>query len=364
MKKLVCSAIALSMTSAAGLASESDWSTLDQEVEALTSSLALQNGEGMNMFGRIRTYYVNASDVQEPEFDDDGNIVGFEESDIGGFNVTDARWGVTGARGDYGYKLQVDFADGFVLLDAYADFPIGGAVKGRFGQFKPYISQNALISSGKLAFVDRNVVSALFTGREEGIAITGEFEMIDVALTLQDGEDGDADELLWAVRVAANLMGEGRDMVEGSVGGSEEPTASAGVAFFEDGTLDDGQGILFDIQAGTDVYSFGADVLSTDDEGIGLSNASRGDMVQLPLYDVDSSPFSVFGTYMLQPGTWELGVRFGDFDNELDENKIDVSINNYIDGHNLKWTVQFSTVDSDESERETDAFFVQLQVGF
>ena len=100
MKKLVCSAIALSMTSAAGLASGSDWSTLDQEVQALTASISSsQDGGGMQLSGMIRSYYASSSDI----------IIAGE--DLGGFTLENARVGISGERGDYSYEVLLDLAD-------------------------------------------------------------------------------------------------------------------------------------------------------------------------------------------------------------------------------------------------------------
>ena len=62
MKKLVYSAFALSLTTLAGQASESEWSQLDKEVEALSMSLT-QDGDGPQLSGRINTIYANSSDI-------------------------------------------------------------------------------------------------------------------------------------------------------------------------------------------------------------------------------------------------------------------------------------------------------------
>ena len=157
MKKLVCSAIALSMTSAAGFASGSDWSTLDQEVQALTASLSgSQDGGGMQLSGVIRSFYASSSDI----------AIGL--NDLGGFIVENARVGVSGERGDYGYELLLDFADGdefgLTVLDAVATFPIGGSVKGRFGQYRSGISRSGLVYVQNMMFVDRGLVGSLFAG--------------------------------------------------------------------------------------------------------------------------------------------------------------------------------------------------------
>ena len=48
----------------------------------------------------------------------------------------------------------------------------------------------------------------------------------------------------------------------------------------------------------------------------------------------------------------------------VDDDKIDLAINNYLDGHNLKWTFQYSTSSSDVEANEIDLLALQLQVAF
>jgi hypothetical protein len=339
MKKLVYSALALSVTSAGALASDTDWSTLDQEIEALTASTALDT-TGPNIGGRIRTLYLNSSDL-----------------DVGDFDVEDARLSATGSRGDYSYKLQVDFADDG-LLDAYIDFPLGGQVKGRFGQFKAGLSRSALISSGDMFFAGRNVIGETWSGRAEGFQISGEFDQLGWWLTIQDGADAAGDDYLIAGRVAFDLMGDGASSVEGAYGGTEAPSATAALGFWDDGGADDVDGTVLEFHGGTNVYSFGVDLMSIGDGGAPTTN---GDPTVL---EGDSSPMSVMGTYMLQPDTWELGVRYEDADNASSDSMMSIGVVNYLDGHNLKWTIQYNSVSSDDDAREVDGFAVQLQLGF
>lgn len=357
MKKLVFSALALSATSATGLASESDWSSLDQQIEALTTSLAVQGNGGPSISGRIRTYYVNSGDVVGG-LDSDG-----EENDLGAFAVADARMALTGSTGDYDYKLQVDFADEPELLDGYVTFPIGGQVKGRMGQFKANLSRSALVSSGKLVFIDRNVVGNLFSMRDAGFLLSGEFDALDWGITIQNGGDGGGDEYFIVGKVSFDVLGDGKDLVEGSYGGTDEPAGTVGVAFYDDGATEDGDGTLFEAAFGTNVYSFGLDFVDIGD-GLYTGNGSPFVALGAGALQADSTPFSIFGTYMLQPDAWEVALRYQDLDNDNDEDKIDISISNYIDGHNLKWQLQYATTSSDDEDNEVDSIWLGLQAGF
>jgi len=344
MKKLVYSALALSVTTAGAFASD-DWSTLDQEIDALTASTALDT-TGPNIGGRIRTSYVNSSDL-----------------DLGSFGVADARVSMSGSRGDYGYKLQVDFADANNLLDAYVDFPLGGQVKGRFGQFKAGLSRSALISSGNIFFVDRNAIGNLWGTRTPGFMLSGEFDQLGWWLTINNGSDGPTDEYQITAKVDFDLMGDGAASNEGAYGGTEAPSATAGIGIWDDGGTDDNSGSIIEFHGGTNVYSFGVDMATIDDV-LAPVNGNAMDTTGAML-EADSSPMSVMGTYMLQPDTWELGIRYQDFDNAAGETRMDVGVINHLDGHDLKWTIQYSTLSSDDDAVDGTAWmFIQLQLNF
>lgn len=354
MKKLVCSAIALSMTSAAGLASASDWSTLDQEVQALTASLSSsQDGGGMQLSGMIRSFYASSSDIP----------VGAD--DLGGFIIENARLGITGERGEYTYELLLDFADndefGVAVLDAFVTFPVGGTVNGRFGQFKSGISRSGLVDAGHMMFVDRGLVGQLFAGRSAGGGVFGEFDQLNWRVDIQNGSDGVADELLIAVRATFDVLGTGKDLTEGAYGGTEDLSAQVGLAFYDDGAFDDADGFVIDFHGGTNVYAFGIDLVNIGDD---LPLSTIDPDVGLFILTPDSTPFSIYGSYMFQPEKWEVGVRFEDMDDPDDTTKIDLIVSNYIDGHNAKWGFQFTTTDSDVSALEVDIIYLQLQLIF
>ncbi|HIL38082.1 MAG TPA: hypothetical protein EYG26_11450, partial [Planctomycetes bacterium] len=78
MKTIIFCATALTMTGAT-MAAGSDWTALDREVEALSSSLAPQGG-GVAIGGYINIFYANSSDILDP-------------LDVSGFGWDNARIG-------------------------------------------------------------------------------------------------------------------------------------------------------------------------------------------------------------------------------------------------------------------------------
>ena len=66
MNKLVFGALALTLTSTAGFASDNEWLSLDQEIDALASSLTVQGGAGIS--GWIGAGYLQNSDTDTGDF--------------------------------------------------------------------------------------------------------------------------------------------------------------------------------------------------------------------------------------------------------------------------------------------------------
>ena len=364
MKKLVCSAVALSLTTVAGQASESEWSQLDKEVEALTMSLS-QDGDGPNIGGRIYTIYGNSSD----------RMVGME--DLGGFTVPDARIHLSGSVGSYSYMLQHNFGSGALgdggsgLLDAYVKFPIG-ELQGTVGQYRPPILRSGLVSGDRLAFVDRSELGKVYSGRDTGIMLNGDFDAIGWWVAVMNGALGSVgDELLLAGRVDFDFLGEGTGDVEGSYGGNEDPSGTVGLSFFTDGETGS-DGFAVEASLSTNVYSVAAELVSLgegDDPTPGATyypsaNGIAASGFHVPVIAGDTTPFSISGTYMLQPDTWEVGLRFQDLDDAADSTKIDVAATHFVEGHNLKYQAQFTTYDSDSAAIDGTLILLGMNLTF
>lgn len=354
MKKLVISAITASVASGSALASESEWARLDRDVQALSASLSSLETTGPTVSGYIRAAYFNSGDeYYSPSMD----------ADLGDFDVLNARLKVSGKRGDVGYVLQFggeNAGSSSMLLDAYVDVPIGANLNVRAGQFKALIARDSLVSSSKLFFTDRSELGSLFATRGEGLALRGNFEAFDWAITVQDGTDGAGDEYVFAVRGAFDFLGDGLDMVEGAYGAPDDVEGTIGVAYWDDGTLEDGNGLLVEATLAASMYSVNLWVADIADD-LYTGNGSN------EFFVADSTPFGVMGTFMItQPspeqGGWEVGARFQDMDDMVDTNIIDIGVNYYADGHNYKYFANYKTIDSDTVE--ADIISVGLSLGF
>ncbi len=357
MKKLIFSACALTLTCGTAVANNSDWDQLDNDVQALSANLQDMEG-GMTIGGRIRAAYESSGDA---------TISGSATDDLGGFAIYNARLFATGTTAaGVGYRLETDFASGAgLLLDAYIDVSAGDNIDLRMGRFRGYVLAESQIDSGNLFFFDRSVNAAVFAGRQDGIAVTGDMDAFNWAITVQNGSDGTTDELFYAVRAGMNFMGDGTSMIEGAYGAGEEMTASAGIAYYDDGATTDGSGFAIEAGAQSSQFSLSANMTSRDDGGVGSNFGTGGVHVAtftIPGYagavlEGDNTPWSLMGTFALNE-SWELGLRYQDLDDTNSTDIIDFGANYYVDGHAMKYIINWTSVGSDLGDGDL------IRVGF
>ncbi|MCP4963913.1 MAG: hypothetical protein GY926_01615, partial [bacterium] len=267
-----------------------------------------------------------------------------------------ARVTIAGERQGYGYKVQADFASGTILKDAYVDIPINN-ISARAGLFKAGMSRNGLNSSSKLFFIDRSEIGNLYDERDGGAMFHGNFDQLSFFLSLMNGTDGTGDELLTVIRVAFNFMGAGIGAVEGAYGGPDELSGTAAIAIYDDGDTTDGSATLIEAHVANSQYSAGIEMLDAD--ALGVSAAPGASMAAN-----DATAMTLYGTYMLTPDQWELGIRFQDMDDTNDTSIMEVGVNRYLDGHNLKYSIGYRSISSDVATDEKDIIQLQLQVAF
>ncbi len=342
MKLLSMCAAALTLSGFA-VASETDYSSFDRDIEALVSG-RLADNTGPNINGFVQVRYENSSDI----------MVG--ANDLGGFTVPRARISVTGERQGYGYKVQVDFASGTILKDAYIDIPINN-ISARAGQFRSAFSRNASGSSTRMFFIDRTEVGQLFDDRDVGVMFHGTFDQLAVFLSLMNGTDSTGDELATVIKVAFNFMGAGIGNIEGAFGGPDELSGTASVAMYDDGETTDGSSTLIEAHVANSQYSAGVELFDADNAG---ATAAPGTSLAAD----DATAMAIYGTYMLTPDQWELGVRFQDMDDADDTSIMEIGVNRYLDGHNLKYSIGYRSISADTAANESDLIQVQLQVNF
>jgi len=354
MNKFVTSALALTAASGlsfAGPGSE-EWAGLDRDIENLASSFAPQGG-GFAVDGFLISSYDNSSDIQ----------VG--SNDLGGFSVRNARANLQGMVGDYGVFISFDAGSdplGFgtllnrllpgsssgsgtaALLDAYGTFSIGDQVNGQVGQFRPPFLWSSQLDEDKFVLLNRTVNGAIWAMRDTGVMFNGTFEQIGWWVSAQNGSDSVGDELAFTGRVDFDAMGTGAGTQEGAYGASDESSLTVGVAFHDDGNLNDGAAIAGDAVFSIGAFSAQAEIVDYDQDYFGS----------------EMTPFSVTASYMVSPEEYEIAVRFEDLDDSDDTTVITGGVNRYVAGHDAKWGINYSTTQSDDSNLEVDVISVGL----
>lgn len=363
MNKFVLGALALTAASAPSLAGEKDWLALDRDFESLSSSLAQNTGGGPTITGFIRSSYATSSDLQ----------VG--ANDLGGFSIDDARLIISGSIGNYGVVMEVDGsadpdlavggpfaypatgnagalgaaygATGGVgslgVLDAYATFAITDQIKGQIGNFRPPFLASSLRNEDGMLFQDRSFLGQSWAFRDQGVQVSGSFDMLNFAVAVQNGADSAGDELVVAGRVSFTVMGNAPGKNEGALGQGDETSFTVGVGYYNDGQLNDGTAIAVDGQFGMGALSAGFELVDLEQDFLGA----------------DATPYNVQVGYMVVPDEWEVGVRYEDFDTNSDTTAITAGVNWYHNGHAAKWHFNYITVTDDNSANEADI----IQVG-
>ncbi len=362
MRKLVFGALALSAATAPGFASETDWLSLDSELEALSANLA-DNGE--TAFGG---YIITSFNFMDDAADADANTAGF--------NVNKARIHAK-KKFDNGYsvKVQGDFAsaadgvdsDGdavsggfgtFKIKDAYVRFPAGD-LNGTFGHFRtPFLRSGGTVSSSRTFFLTRTLNGGEWSRRDAGAQIAGKFDKLDYTLAAMNSDGGDTS-FLYTARLGFQVTGSELNSWEGAYGyDSNNPSVYVAVAYADDdasrapGDGLDSNAFAFEAHAVTNVYSVSFETVTYGDGGLDDYGT------------VDNSPMSLTATYMLTPDTWELGIRYDDMDNDDNTNKITIGANHYLNGHALKWTYQYEMISSDDDDAEDTYVRVGLIASF
>jgi hypothetical protein len=344
MKQFVYSALALTLAGVPAMAADSGWSGLDQQIDSLSASLTSYQGGsgGPKIGGFVMTSYRNSGDVSVG-FDLDGDGTDDGANDLGGFQLDNVRVELTGDCGeDYSYKVSFDIASGTLeTKDAYIKWKIIDQVSGKAGRFKMPILRSGLISENRLLFFDRTLLGSLFGGRDTGAQVFGTFDMISWWVTVQNGLDGQGDELKLGGRLEANLMGTGVAMQEGALGANEENNLTIGVGASDDGVLDNGTAVAADVYFTAGPFSVTAEIADLD-EDIG-----------------DATPWDVTGSYLFI-ANYEGAVRYQDFDDADNTTMLSIGVNRYVKGHDIKWHLSWSTIDSDDSANEADLITLGL----
>lgn len=372
MNKLVYSALALTLVSVPGIASENEWSSLDQELNNLSSSLSAPTtgpkigGWIISSFRYDKEQPVN-SNPSAPGFDP---ITPHYQS---GFQLDSLRIEISGDAGnDYGYKISFDLSSQTaVLKDAYATFKIGDAVTGKVGQFKMPFLRSALISDNRLLYLERTGLGRIFAVRSLGIGFNGAFDTVSWWAAFQNGGDAQGYRGLMTGRFAANLMGNGVGGNEGAYGGGDETnlTLAGGLAY--DNSVPDGLLISGSLDVTHGPFSLSGEVVSFDKgTNSGATSSFPTGTTGTTLDPIigqstaaDTVPWDITGSFMFTD-QYEVAARYQDADDPNDTTSWSFVVNRYVQGHDIKWQAEYNHIKTNSSVGDRDQFGLGLAVSF
>ena len=376
MNKFVLSALAL--TTAGGLATagtgSEEWLTLDREIESLASAqtTATASSSGITLSGFIRSSYVNSGDINTDP--------GGTDNDLSGFSLDNARLNVAGNVGDYSLYVQIDAAEpsfflggpapdgllpfplgagtsygGFAyVLDAYAAWNISEQFKLTMGQFRSPFLASSQRDENELFFLDRTVLAHLWSTRDQGVMLSGQYDMLGWWLAAQNGLDGVGDDMAFSGRVAFDAMGTGRARIEGAYGAPEGTNLGVSAGYYTDGDSVQDDVSAWNLEANLVAGPFSAEgSYAAHDDGFGaLLGLTEGPSI-----------YALAAGFMFVPDRWEAAIRYEDLDDDDSTTVLTLGINYYAVGHDAKWGFNYAVLDSDDSSLEANIFGIGLTVG-
>lgn len=324
-----------------------DWANLDQEIETLALSLS-QDGIGARVGATLK---VNASDFHNfsiPPATTDVRAVIFD-------NI---RFWLEGSAGEFDYRIEAEGAavgvpGTPVIVDAWVRWELAETVRATLGQYLRPILWGALIQPHRLLFILRTTDGQFWHARDRGFMVDGDYERLHWALSVEDGGDFQGDDLAWTARLALDVIGNGVGYAQGSIEAEDEAAMTVAVAFHDDpSAAQDGEVFALEAMFTQGPFAAHGELLDYANDGGGGTG----------LYSVasDTTPWSVDFAWMIEPETWEVAVRWQDVDDVVQRETLTLGINRYIEGHNLKWQLNWADTDANVAANDTEAISLGL----
>jgi hypothetical protein len=356
MNKFVFSTLATALVGATSFANDTAWPELDRELAALSNAPLTQDAGGLSVSGWLIAAITSA----------DAAVDG--DPDQLGTGVAASRVNLSGSLGNnYSFALGWDFTDAGELYapqgvpvatngvggltDAYASFGVADGLDVTFGIFRRTFLRSSSIQRNRTLFIDRSALGGAHSGRDAGIGLSGNFNKVNWELTVMNGADGQTDEFAYSLHVDMDVIGSSSGN-EGALNAAEGTNLNIGLSYLDDGSevggvdLDDTQTAVYAALT-TGAFSAAIEMVQNDDD------------------NGDNSPYSI-GLGYLFGGNYEVAARWDDHDDDDPSNttRMTLGVNRYIDGHDIKWQLNYSTGDSDDDSEAPDEIALGLACGF
>lgn len=323
-----------------------EWALLDREIESLATSL--QGDSGPRVGALLRLNYSNSGDI----------MVG--GNDLGGFLWDNARVSVGGWLGDFEYLFQTEAASVGTLgaaaaLDAWVRTALNEHIRLTLGLFPGAFLGSSSTEPQNLLFILRTTDAQFWNSRDQGVMVDGSVGALDWAVSVSNGSDGAGDDLLIGGRLAVGLIGGGVDAVQGAYGKGEDARATLALNLVEDqSALDDGDALAVEFATSMGPVYGSLEYLDYADDG----GAGAG------VFSVfsDTSPFSAVLSYMIVEDEYEAAIRYQDLDDTFDTQAITLGLNGYLEGHDLKWQINYIDKSADNPAGDAQTIALGLTV--
>jgi len=347
----------LFLACAAGVARASsspadDWLSLDREIASLAQSTSpAQEGEkkGIKVSGYVKTQYDHSGDERyQPEPGTDLSGVGFE-----GLRVT-----FSGEIEGYELKLSIDGKDGtFKLKDGYVRFALAESIHAQMGQFKSRFLFSAFASDEKLNTYRRTFLGNAYGERDPGLQLDAQFGPLIAVAQAQNGDDEAGDEWALTGKLILAAMGQALEKQAGGFGPEAETALTFGLGYFDDGAIDNTSALSAEAMFTSGPLWAHAEISDQDDGFTGLTGGPAKKAGSLS----DTTPWTATLAFALSE-QFELVGRYEDEDDSDDTTTVLAGVNYYVNGHALKWQLNYATTDSDDPEQDGDLFTLGLFV--
>lgn len=363
MNKLVFSALATLVASATGFANDTEWPELDRELAALNNAPLDSHAGGPSVSGWL---------IGAITSDDAPSIADSDASDNLGTAVSAARVNLSGSLGNnYSFVLGWDFTDTGELYapegapvaaagtggltDAYVSVGVTDGLDIKVGAFRRHFLHSGSIQRNQTLFINRSHLGSMYSSRDAGIALSGSFNRVNWEVTATNGNDGSTDEFSYSAHVDFDIIGSGSGN-EGAYGAADGANLNVGLSYSDDDseTLA-GDAAALGGYANFTVGGFSAWAEMADQDAEVDNGAGAG--------DDGATPYS-FGLAYLFGSNYEVGLRYDDWDDTLETTRFNLGVNRYIDGHDIKWQLNYSSGSSDSEANENDVIALGIAVGF
>ncbi len=332
---------------------ESDWASLDSEINRLSSSLR-PAAEVVDFGGLFRgSFSTSEADI----FNID--VSGDADRDRSGFFLNDATVWVSGPVGEQmDWRISLDVEGSFSgnqdqnnnniqIEDAYGRYRFGdagipdGDVSVLFGSFKSGVTRSTDIDNDNLFFFNRTFTGQLFEYWDEGAMVEVQTPGLRAFFAVQNGSDRTQEEKAFSARFEGNFHG-GTGPIEGAFGAApDNVAATAGIFWYQDGS-DNVSGRMVGADASVvagaasfhfEVADFHNDVVNDMDMLFGPTLFTQN---LIDFGNKDPKIWAATGTFEIIDDVLELGLRVESLDDEARTKLYSLGGNWYHSAHNAK----------------------------